>query len=205
MKTVTAQDWRAQAREAYSELSRVNERDGGQLTFLGYSLGGVLVMDLLANTPGLRVDRTVLFAPALKVRIPDFLMNAGNSLDAGFSIPSMAPVNYRAQESTSLAAYRSLSDLVVSFNAADILAVNVPTVVFIDKNDELVSYGKLKRLVEGLDHWELVTVDNRDSTLRPRYNHLIIDPLAVGEKEWEKKVRPGLDKILGPVNDASAP
>ncbi len=198
MKTVTADEWKEQFREAYAEVLSANRRNGGKLTFVGFSLGGLLGMEFISQNTNHEIDQAILFAPALKIRTTSYLVNAARVLGDGVVIPSMSPEAYRAQEGTTVAAYRALFDTVGSFKSGDLAAINIPTVVFIDKNDELVSYGKLKRLVEGLDRWELITVDNKDSTLRPKYNHLIIDPVALGAREWNEKVVPGLDKILKP-------
>ncbi len=197
MKKVTADEWKAQFREAHAEVLRANRGHGGKFTFVGFSLGGLLGMDFIAHNPSHGIDQAILFAPALKIRTTSYFVNAARVLGGEAVIPSVSPTAYRAQHGTTVAAYHALFDTVASFNQGDFSLINIPAVVFMDRNDELVSYGKIRRLVERLNRWELVTVDNRDSTLRPKYNHLIIDPDALGAQEWDEKVRPSLDKFLG--------
>jgi hypothetical protein len=67
----------------------------------------------------------------------------------------------------------------------------VPTLIFIDPKDELISYRKLKK-AELKDEWGLCQVVELDSDLSYRsgnYHHLILDEATMGEKNWTMVVK----------------
>ena len=86
-----------------------------------------------------------------------------------------------------MAGYNALFASQKNFTVNTGPSVNVPTLVFIDKNDEIVSYRRLKRMVqdENLDQWQFYIVQ-KDSTAEPaKIHHLIIDAPSTGENVWQ--------------------
>lgn len=199
MKTVTHEEWEKQIVDAFQKVRERNILHGGKITLTGYSLGGALAMSMLSHNSQIRVDQVILFAPALSIKKTSYLVLAMGVFGDSFVVPSFSPKEYRAQSGTTVAAYGALFETVKKFETGDKSLINIPTLVFIDKNDELVSYKGIYSIAKHLDQWQLVTVDNKHSTLKRPYHHLIIDKRSLGNAEWNNVVIPHFDKILGPV------
>ncbi|MGE0614136.1 MAG: alpha/beta hydrolase [Bacteriovoracia bacterium] len=193
--------WLAEMRAAYRE-ARINA-DGLQapLYLVGFSLGALLNLDLMENDPAgtIRYDKLVLFAPAIQNKSPDALIGLAHFLtgDDG-TIPSLNLPEYRANSSTGVTMYAATIESEKALNKTGFSAANVPTLVFMDSKDELVSYKKIKKLVASpqLDQWRLVTVTNQGSTLRKKYHHLIIDAATVGDAQWQA-MKAAMENHLG--------
>ncbi len=197
MKKVTKDTWLRQVDEAFTELAKRGEENKGSVTFFAHSLGAVLGTSYLASHPLVKVDQMVLFAPALKVKFTSKFIKALFGFPDGFIVPSMTPINYRAQRGTTIAAYKALFDTISFFEAADLAVINVPTTVIMDPEDELVSFPGIQGLVGKQDKWKLLTVSTKGSVLPKPYHHLIISGEALGFQEWEDKVLRTMDSVLG--------
>ena len=142
--------------------------------------------DLLTSRGDVSYDRMILFAPALT---PRFLHQRFRYFlpFKTIVIPSRSPRQYRANHGTPVSAYIALLDAVDHFKRFVSNKLNIPTAVFINEKDELVSYSRLNTFVKkfGLDLWQ--THGFRKSRLRSvtRYNHLMIDEGSAGSKEWQ--------------------
>jgi alpha-beta hydrolase superfamily lysophospholipase len=187
LRNVTYQLWRDEFYAAYQVAAqRAAQLDGAPLHLVGYSLGGLIGCDLFASAADVHFDRMALLAPALQIRGLSYVLapftGAGRVI-----IPSFAPATYRANRGTSLAAYAAL------YQAAAHLAhnagpkINVPTLVFLDAEDELVAYAGTARLLAraGLTNWRLARVQ-KDNTAQQRYHHLLIDAPSLGQEAWAR-------------------
>ena len=90
-----------------------------------------------------------------------------------------------------MAAYRALFKSVDEVNGAkNIRALQVPAVVFVDKNDELVSYSRMKDFIHqrGLKNWHLksLAIDGHYAGWLPIKHHLIFDKTITGSKVWRQ-------------------
>jgi esterase/lipase len=146
MKKVTYEGWRDEVKSAYDVVQAKNKKDGGKLTLAAYSLGGALAMDMLANNPGLKVDQSILFAPAIEVKATSHLIKFFELFGKDYIVPSFCPEDFRAERGTSVAAYLALFKAIDHLHKGDLKLLNIPTLVFIDKKDELVSIIKPKSL-----------------------------------------------------------
>ncbi|MDR0409828.1 MAG: alpha/beta fold hydrolase [Spirochaetaceae bacterium] len=205
MTTVTARTWLDDARECVSVARSVSERADAQpypLYLVGFSLGA-LVFEVLMNE-GVVFEKAVLFSPAVAIKtlvrgvlllgFPPFTLPGGGQI-----IASKSPVEYRAGAGVSLAAYKALFELEKRLAADSFAKNNIPTLVFIDPLDELVSYTKLKRLISkfNLSNWRQRSVYSKGGRVRPAYRHLIIDGVCLSEKEWAAVRRDMLDFLSG--------
>jgi alpha-beta hydrolase superfamily lysophospholipase len=201
MGQVSNEIWLQQVRDAYAVVAqRRAEISEGKLVLLAFSLGGLLSLDLV-NSPDpaerLRFDSMMLFAPAIAVhpaaRAVQFLRFMPN-----FVIPSLSPQEYRANNGTTVAAYsaliHSLHRLHRNFGTPE---TDVPATVFISPRDELVSIDGIRALVERaqLRNWTIVEVDHSGSALTQVYRHLLTDPRALGQQEWDRRVLPVIDSF----------
>jgi esterase/lipase len=184
-KTVTYPLWRNEVHAAYTAAKNRSMKKNVPLFLIGYSLGGLLGVDLLATEPGVQFDKMVLFAPALKMHLRNYLIRVLAPFSR-LTIPSFALASYQSNDGTPMAGYNALFDSLNSVTENIGPRVNVPTLVFVDRKDEIVSYRRLKMMVqdEGLDQWQFYLVHKESSVEPGRIHHLIIDEPSTGEKVW---------------------
>lgn len=189
---VTYDGWLEEVRTAFGALQA---RDGGRglpLVLVAYSLGGLVGSGLLLESEQVRFDRMILFAPALRLRFTSRLLRVFSFFPA-LVHPSFSPRAYRANDGTPMAGYNALYEGIDRWSAAVSPKLNVPTLVFIDPGDELVSADGLGELMRerGLSRWELTGVEKTGAATTP--HHLIIDGEAVGAEAWGRIQRRMLD------------
>ena len=102
-----------------------------------------------------------------------------------------------------MAAYNALFDTIKHFKQNVGSKLNVPTVIFIDKKDEFVSYQGLERIVkaEKIGRWKFHFLKKGKVGVREKKHHLIIDEPSLGKDGWDE-VRNKLIMHLLPKNIA---
>ena len=152
---------------------------------MGYSLGGLLGCDLLVSDPEAHFDRMVLFAPALNIMSEPYLLKALMPFP-NFVIDSLSPESYRSNDGTPMAGYKALFEALDHFQGRITAALNVPTLVFMDPEDEFISPDKIQEMVGrgGLDRWRMITIRKRSPKLTPCAHHLLIDEAVTGTEAW---------------------
>ncbi len=87
-----------------------------------------------------------------------------------------------------MAAYNALFEAIEHFNKDMAQKLNVPTIIFIDKQDELVSYRRLKRIIKNgrLHKWKLHLVKKSSTGVKEKMHHLIIDESSIGKDAWNE-------------------
>jgi hypothetical protein len=180
---VTQEIWVADMLEGYGAARSAAEEQGVPLHFLGYSLGALLGQFLLAM-PGheIRFDKQVLFAPATAIRQRNYLLKllfGWNSL----TLPSYAPERYKANKRLPIRIYKIMFGMEAELERAGAGRSRVPTLVFLDPRDELISYKKIGRYF-GDGHNEVVQLDSRMRGRYGGYHHLIINESTMGKKNW---------------------
>jgi alpha-beta hydrolase superfamily lysophospholipase len=203
MAAVTEYAWLDDARACVSvaraEAGRVEAltRSRCRLYLAGFSLGA-LVFEVLMNEDA-AFDKAVLFSPAVAIKDLAHGILLLDTAGDGKIIASRSPAEYRAGAGASIAAYKALFALEARLESLSFAKNNIPTLVFIDPLDELVSFGKLKRLVTkyGLTGWRLRKVSNKDGNIRPAYHHLVIDAVCLGKESWAAVRRDMLDFLAG--------
>lgn len=181
---VTRQEWLSEIKTAYDSIKTKAEQN--PIFLVAYSLGALLAVDLVSQDQNVRFDRAVLLSPALAIHDFAFFLRL-LSFWPRLRIPSLTPKEYRFNNGTSIAAYMALFESLKAIEQADLSAANVPTAILIDPKDELVSFRKLRNLIEKkkLSRWKLITVSNQQSTLKKKFHHLTIDSAALGETQWQ--------------------
>jgi hypothetical protein len=178
---------------------------------VGFSLGALVIIDFLinkhfqkdavlnlgpSNSTGneFETDFAVFYAPAVRThwftKIPSFLWKS-------LSIPSASIPEYRSQNATPVAAYKSLlemqeglSKLVRTDPIKSRKALHFPAVVFLEPFDELVAFNPTIEWVKGLglENWLISQVSARNAEHSRKFSHLIIDPKSVGILEWKRMI-----------------
>ena len=190
MQNVTLSDWINDAYFQYCQAKIKAESERLRLFLLGFSLGA-LVYEVLMNentTIPVQFDKVVLFSPAIAIRpaAKSVLLLRLFTNDKTI-IKSVSPEEYRAQRGASIAAYKSVFNLEESLCSAHFENCNASTVIFIDKNDEMVSIGILRERINQykLTNWKIHEITNNGAAIRPKYHHLLIDNKCVSVSKWQ--------------------
>ena len=197
-KNVSYQLWINEAYLAYLQLKERAEEKGVPLFLTAFSLGGLIGLELFASNPDVRFDRSVLFAPAIRLHAKIYLERVLSPFPR-LVIPSMAPRTYLAnKKGTPIAAYNALFDGLDRFNKNAGQKLNVPTLVFIDQQDEFIPIRKLKELVEdqGWDQWQFYIVEKDKSAGDETFYHHIIDASSTGKTVWQDMMKTAVNHLL---------
>lgn len=197
-KNVSYQLWLNEAYLAYLQLKEKGEEKGVPLFLTAFSLGGLIGLELFASHTDVRFDKQILFAPAIR-------LNASIYIERIFSpfphlvIPSMAPKNYLANKNgTPIAAYNALFDSLDQFNNNAGQKLNIPTLVFIDEQDEFIPLKKLKKLVveKKWTQWQFYIVEKDKTAREDSFYHHIIDASSTGKTIWQDMMKALINHLL---------
>jgi hypothetical protein len=168
-------------------------------------MGGLLGVDLMTSNPNVKFDKMVLFAPAIAMLQRNYLIQIFSPFPS-LVIPSAGDKSYLANDGTPMAAYNALFDMHAHFeDHLDPRKINIPAVIFIDEEDELVSYASLQQMVQkhDLDHWRIYPVKKDKTATEVDMHHLIIDAASVGNTMWQEIVEATMNHLLGAQSDGS--
>ena len=192
MRDVTTEQWLGSALQAHCIAQKQAVTKSVPLYFVGFSLGGAIISRLISDPhikPPVEYKKMLLFAPAITPRTRSYFIKIFRIFGSSFIIDSWSPKAYQAQRGTSVAAYNALFDIVEQTQvSSNTHKLNVPTLVIMSPDDELVSYSDLREFVKEreLNQWQIMTVNNKESKLEGKYSHLVIDEEAVGLREWKR-------------------
>jgi esterase/lipase len=197
-KSVSYPLWETEAYQAYQLVKKKGNLYGAPVFFVGFSMGGLLGVDLFASNSNVRFDKMVLFAPALKMRKRNNLLKILSPFPR-LVIPGMAQRSYLANSGTPMAAYNALFEMYDHLQNKLNPKINVPTVVFIDKQDELISFSGLQAMVrnQNLDQWKIYPVKKDRQANEIKMHHLIVDQAAVGKEMWKEMADTTMMYLIG--------
>jgi pimeloyl-ACP methyl ester carboxylesterase len=187
-KAVSFPLWMDEAYLAYIQARQKANQKKVPLFFVGFSLGGLIGLDLFASRPEVQYDRVILFAPAIKLHPYHYLGRILAPMSR-LVIPSMAPESYLSnKKGTPVAAYNALFEGLKHFEKHVNRRVNVPTLIFIDENDEFIPVQAIEKLKEKkqLNQWKIYMVEKEAAANRDNFHHHIIDETSTGKAVWEK-------------------
>ena len=187
--------------EAYLAYTQVRERAAHKkvsLFFVGFSLGGLIGLDLFASQPEVQYERMVLFAPAVKLHRTHYLARMLSPFSR-LVIPSLAPDSYLSNKTgTPMAAYNALFEGLKQFEKHVNRRINVPTLIFIDEEDEFIPVRALKELKaeKKLDQWKLYVVKKEAAANQDTFHHHIIDESSTGKTVWQDMMETTITYLL---------
>ena len=186
-KTVSYKLWIKETYQAYALAGNRSREKQVPLFLIGFSLGGLMGANLFASYPGVYFNRMVLLAPALHIYTINYLAKLLSPFPR-LVIPSFFIKSYCSNRGTPVAAYNALFEAIEHFNKDMAQKLNVPTIIFIDKQDELVSYRRLKRIIKKgrLHQWKLHLVKKSETGAKEKMHHLIIDESSIGKDAWNE-------------------
>jgi alpha-beta hydrolase superfamily lysophospholipase len=184
LRSVTYELWRDEAAAAQRIAAARAVQLGVPLVLVAFSLGAPIACAAALTVPDVRFDKLLLFAPALRIHRRSRVLQPLARWPQ-LIIPSATPRAYRANEGTTVAAYNALYKAQDECERGLDKQLDVPALVFVDPQDELVSAGGLQRLIveRGLSHWQVHKVQKSQGA-KTRYHHLLIDPQSVGAQTW---------------------
>lgn len=183
----THRGWRNEFQAHYCLAEKRAKELNVPLHFLGFSLGALIGVDFLNTQNNHMVSKMALISPATDVHWYSKIPGKLGWLGGKISLPSKNLKEYRSQPSTSLASYRSMKKSQNSLEEINLPSLNIPTLVFVDPDDELVSLKNLKKRIKknSLDNWKTKPISNKGSTLKKTYHHLVVDKQSMGPHQWE--------------------
>jgi len=188
IKDITLTLWEEEMMYAYTIAKEASVISGISLFFVGYSLGALLGQALMLSLKEDTIfDKQILIAPAIAVRSRSYALKLFSFIHKRIPLPSFTPSPYRANNFLPFTAFEVLFRNERKLIEAKYQALNIPTLIFIDPKDELISYKKL------VDNWRRFELTNHeivvlDSNLRVRqslYHHLIVSEETMGKENWE--------------------
>lgn len=197
-KATTYQVWTNEAYLAYLQVKERAVQKEVPVFFIGYSLGALMGLDLFASYQDVYYDRMVLFAPAIKLHAIHYLARLLSPFP-GLIIPSLAPDSYLAnKKGTPVAAYDALFDGLNNFEKNANSIINVPTLIFIDEQDEFIPTAGLKNFAaeKKLDQWQIYAVQKGKDVKLGTFHHHIIDDDSAGKDVWQEMMNAATAHLL---------
>lgn len=185
--SVKSESWDNNMLRGYQQASETSRATNVPLYFLGYSLGGLLGQDLIQfSDTAVHFDKQVLIAPANAIRSRSYLLKMLFALNEKTLLPSYTPEPYQANIRLPIKIYKIMFRKEKALVKSRYTKLNIPTLVLIDRKDELISYRKLKRYRKrfSLDNWDIIVLDSNMKTYNRQYHHLIIDETSMGTTNW---------------------
>jgi esterase/lipase len=197
-KVVSFPLWMNEAYLAYTQVRKRAAQKKVPLFFVGFSLGGLIGLDLFASQPEVHYERMVLFAPAIKLHSFHYLARILSPFSR-LVIPSLTPDSYLSnKKGTPVAAYNALFEGLQQFEKHVNDRINVPTLIFIDAEDEFIPVRAFKELIDekDLDQWELYIVKKEAAADQDTFHHHIIDESSTGKAVWQEMMKTTITYLL---------
>jgi esterase/lipase len=187
--SITRNQWLEDIFKVYTQVKARKGNDSThRMYFLGFSLGALANLDLMCSKPGeITYDKMILLGPAnaLRNHAQVFQGLTKAILPGSWKIPSLVPTAYRASKFTPVQAYKILFEMERSLQKTACSQLNIPTLIFIDPKDELVSLRGLRKFIDrfNLTNWQIITI-HKPLTRTSTYHHLILDEKSTGVENW---------------------
>jgi esterase/lipase len=197
-KAVSFPLWMNEAYLAYTQVQKRAAQKKVPLFFVGFSLGGLIGLDLFASQPEVHYECMVLFAPAIKLHSLHYLARILSPFSR-LVIPSLAPDSYLTnKKGTPMAAYNALFEGLQQFEKHVNDRINIPTLIFIDDEDEFIPVRAFKELIDEkkLDQWKLYIVKKEAAAKQDTFHHHIIDEFSTGKALWQEMMKTTIAHLL---------
>ena len=186
-KAITWERWQNQFHDHYCLAQKIGRHFQAPLLNLSFSLGALVSLGHVANQEKWPYFKTIFIAPAAWIHWYGNIPSWFDFLGRGIGIPSKNLVEYRAEATTSLAAYESMAQGRREINEIPLNLLRNKTLIIIDPDDELVSLKKISEFIKEKrlkKYWSTFKVNNKENQLKKSYHHLIIDKKSLGKNQW---------------------
>jgi esterase/lipase len=180
--------WEEEFIEAYARAKEASVKISVPLYFMAYSFGALLGEVMITFSKGsISFDKQILIAPATAIRLRSHLLKVLFFFNKNKNLPSYTPKEYRANNSLPLKVHKILFEQEKKLLKSHFRNLNIPTIIFIDPLDELISYKRLIKMTLQfqLTNYEVIRLNDDLSGRREKYHHLILDECTMGKKNWE--------------------
>ena len=181
--------WYEELRYVYCLAKNKAEEQQVPLIFLGYSLGALVGAYLIVKSEGLHsFSKQILLAPATATRRTSSWIKSTFIFPDSWKIPSFSPDGYRMNKSLPIKAYKILFHYQQFIISSGFKYVNIPTLIFIDPKDELISIGRLKEYIRRFDlsEYQIVKLLSHMKDRQAKIHHLIVDDATMGKENWDR-------------------
>jgi pimeloyl-ACP methyl ester carboxylesterase len=179
---------------AFDGLQRGRKIAGeSELVLVGYSLGGALAVLASIQPSAPKIDKIVLIAPALGIKVPLSILRIGNlPLLGKIPIPSIAPRQIRRWCSIPLEWYGAIPKVLDKIDAHLIPEKirKTTTTLVLNPRDEVISVLETEKWLRKhslIDTWSVKTITS-DASPPERFEHNLVERSAVGEQGWSELV-----------------
>lgn len=191
MKEVSVDIWRDQLKK---HICFLKSQSDTPVYALGYSLGSLLITDYTLNNPK-DLSKVILIALPLVLSKKSKLVKSLFFLGNSFTIPSLNLRDYRAEGSTTMAAYKALFALNKNIRKnleTQTSLSSAKALVFLHDKDETLNATKVRDLLRSkhfTKKWTVFTFkeDQEDEQNNSHgTNHLMIDSYSLGNVWWSE-------------------
>ncbi len=181
--------WPTQIRSAFQALhSRYPHLP---VLYLGYSMSGLAAIQAIESASDFSPNQMILIAPAISLRTIIESARFVRWLPATtLSVRNLAPQAYRRYPRTPLFWYQNVAEMYLHVQSltSPARARSIPTLLFVNPRDELVSHEGITSWISDnqlSERWKLSII--RPHTPDPRLaEHLLIDERSLGTESWQK-------------------
>lgn len=181
--------WLNQLEEAYQIAKRRASNNQVPLNYLGFSLGGLLNLDMMSakRLPYPAFNKMILFAPAITVTWYTNLLKTLFVFHDTSLFPAPGTDDGMAYLHAPVGGYRGMFDSINALKDAQYKFINVPTLVFMHHKDEAVNFRGIQGVIEDyhLTKWKLVPIDNGKEGHRGNNHHVIVQEKQLGAQGWK--------------------
>lgn len=192
IKNITSSLWEEEMQDAYTIAKAASTTYKIPFFFVGYSLGALLGQALILFFKDAKTfDKQILIAPATAVRSRSYALKLFGFIHKKIMLPSFTPSPYRANNFLPFTAFEVLFKNEKRLTEAHYHPLNIPTLIFIDPKDELISYKKLVKIKQlfNLSNYEIIALDSKPGNRKTVYHHLIVSEQTMGKQNWEKTIK----------------
>lgn len=189
MSGVARDIWLREITEAITEARRLAEATGTTYSLAGFSLGGALLWNYLAERSGQEPppEKVLFIAPAIAAK---WFAHASKLLAfmPDLTIPSLSPKEFRAHRGTTVGGYLALLDIVQRVKGAGQIKGTFPVTVVANPEDELVSFKELSSppLANQFSRYEVIPfVKEKTPAIKKLPAHLMVDSNSMTTGDWE--------------------
>jgi esterase/lipase len=196
MMDIHKEDWPLQIKQAHHLMTYRQKQIGGDIVFSGFSVGGLLLPKFIMQNQIENVDRMLLFAPAISLNdLSKAFSKIISYMDPTYKTPDYDKDKRALEEGTSLGAYQMMWEHYNDFHqhiktTSDGVFLNIPTVVAMSPNDELIDYANTRKFMkyQYLTNWKMYTLNHDTKSESFSYFHYTISSEDVGDKLWNKRL-----------------
>ncbi|MFK7872840.1 MAG: alpha/beta hydrolase [Oligoflexales bacterium] len=163
------------------------EKPHSSLTFVGFSLGGLLGARLAQEHHHL-FHNMELLAPAIAIRQ---LPKLAKYMWESFHFPTFGEFGYTIHSSIAARSYHTILNLQDEFlgNLQKLEHSETHIQIYLHPSDPLISWSKINTLIKqpGLAHWEVYDIrklGHKKISTKSIIKHMIIDEKTLGEENW---------------------